>query len=432
MLTDVQARKAAPQDRSYKLADEKGLYLYITKSGSKSWRMKYRHAGQEKRLTFGLYPDVSLAEARDRRDEARRLLRDNIDPALEKRKAKLVVLAQAGQTFEKVARQWHDNVKGTWSEVHANDVMNSLVRDIFPEIGSTPIALVTTPMVLAAVQRIEKRGSIETARRCRQRISAVFGYGLSQGICEGDPAAVITKALKPLPKKGRQPAIVSLEPVRAVLIAAEDAAASPVTKLASRLLALTAVRPGVVLGARWEEFEDLDGDKPIWRIPAARMKLRLDRKDEVAFDHIVPLAPQAVDVIRVVRRLTGRSPFVFPNQRHSHRPMTENAIGYLYNRVGFHGQHVPHGWRAAFSTIMNEKAEREGRLTDSKVIDAMLAHVPKEKVEAAYNRASFTDRRREIALEWADMLCEGLNRAEDLLYGPRRRGNGTGDMKEAA
>ena len=431
-LTDVQIRKAAPGDRDYKLADGGGLYVLVTKSGAKSWRMKYRYARQEKLLTFGLYPEVSLGEARERRDEARKLLRDNIDPALEKAKAKLTVLHQAGQTFEKVAREWHENVKATWSEVHAADVLRSLERDIFPEIGSTPIAKITTPMVLAAIQEIEKRGSIETGRRCRQRVSAVFGYGLSKGICEGDPAAVVTGALKPLPKKGKQPAIVQLDAVRKVLLAAEDAAASPVTKLASRLLALTAVRPGVVLGAKWEEFEDLGGAEPIWRIPAARMKLRLDRKDEVANDHIVPLPPQAVDVINTVRRLTGRSPYVFPNQRHSYRPMTENAIGYLYNRVGFHGQHVPHGWRAAFSTIMNEKAERDGRLTNSKVIDAMLAHVPKEKVEAAYNRAAFMARRREIAHEWADMLSDGLLLPKDLLFGPRRRGNGTGDIPLAA
>lgn len=431
MLTDAQARKAPAKDRDYKLADANGLHLFVTRSGSKSWRMKYRFAGKEKRLTFGLYPEVSLSEARDRRDAARRLIRDNIDPALEKQRGKLAVAAQAEQTFEKLARQWHENVKSCWSEVHAADVLRSLERDIFPEIGSVPIAQLDTQLVLAALRKIENRGSIETARRCRQRMSAVFGYGLSEGHCTSDPAAAVTKAMKPLPKKGRQPALTDLDAVRKVLIAAEEAAASPVTKLASRLLALTAVRPGVVLGAGWSEFEDLDGAEPLWRIPAARMKLKLERKDEEQFDHLVPLPPQAVDVINAVRRLTGRSPFVFPNMRHSHKPMSENAIGYLYNRVGFHGQHVPHGWRAAFSTIMNERAERAGRPTDGRVIDLMLAHMPKEKVEAAYNRAAFMDRRREIAQEWADILSEGLDRPSDLLFGARRRGNGTGDALAA-
>jgi integrase len=436
MLTDTQARKAAPQERDYKLSDSGGLFLLVTKGGAKSWRLKYRYGGKEKLLTFGLYPDVGLAEARKRRDEARRQLRENVDPAVEKQKARLDAAAAASQTFEKLARKWHANEEGRWGEVHAADVLRSLERDVFPAIGRLPISQIDTPLILSALRKVEARGSIETARRCRQRISAVFVYAISEGHAREDPAAVVAKALKPLPKKGRQPSIVDgiddlEEMVRAaqnLLIAAEDAGASPVTKLASRLLALTGVRPGVVLGTTWAEFEDLDGDAPLWRIPARRMKLSRDRKDEEQFDHLVPLSRQAVEVVEAVRRLTGRAAYVFPNQRHSYRPMSENAIGYLYNRVGYHGRHVPHGWRAAFSTIMNEKAERDARETerpalaelDRKVIDLMLAHVPENKVEGAYNRASHMGRRREIAQEWADMICETLNRPAQLLEMPRR------------
>jgi integrase len=448
-LTDIQVRKAAPGDRDYKLADGGGLFLLVTKSGAKSWRMKYRYARQEKLLTFGLYPEVSLTEARDRRDEARKLLRDNIDPGLEKAKAKLTVLEQAGQTFEKLAREWHDAEKGRWSKIHAGDVLHSLERDIFPEIGSMPIRQIDAPMVLAALRKIEDRGSIETAKRCRQRISAVFVRAISEGKAKDDPAAVVMKALKPKPKAGKQPAIVDLEKVRKVLVAAETAGAYPVTKLASRTLALTAVRPSIVRCAEWTEFEEIDWDVPaapgshpnaLWRVPAAKMKLILDRKDEDAFEHLVTLSWQAVACLQAVRRLTGRTPLVFPNQRFSHRPLSENAIGYLYNRVGYHGRHVPHGWRAAFSTIMNEHCEREARKAgqpllaqlDAKVIDMTLAHVPKEKVEAAYNRATFMERRRELAQEWADMLCEGLSSAEDLLFGPRRGVGGSADLPLAA
>lgn len=428
MLTDAQARKAAPQERDYKLADSGGLFLLVTKRGAKSWRLKYRFGRQEKLLTFGLYPEVSLADARDRRDAARRQLRDNVDPAVEKQKARFDAVAAASQTFEKLARQWHANEKDRWGDVHAADVIRSLDRDVFPAIGKLPISQIDAPIILSALRKVEARGSIETARRCRQRISSVFAYGISEGHTKEDPAGIVAKALKPLPKKGRQPALIDIEELRKLLIAAEDAGASPVTKLASRLLALTAVRPGVILGADWSEFEGLDGDEPLWRIPAARMKLNKDRKDEEQFDHLVPLSRQAVEVIAAARRLTGRARFVFPNQRRSHSPMSENAIGYLYNRVGYHGRHVPHGWRAAFSTIMNEKAEREARETgkvtlaeaDRKVIDLMLAHVPENKVEGAYNRASFMPRRREIAQEWADMLCETLNRPGDLLEMPRR------------
>lgn len=422
MLTDAQIRKAPAKERDYKLADERGLYLFVTRTGAKSFRMKYRFARREKRLTFGLYPEVTLNEARERRDEARRLLRDNRDPGLELQKAKRDSHASAERTFEKVAREWFGNGSSRWSEHHAADVLRSLVRDVFPEIGALPIAHIDTATVLATLRKIEKRGAIETARRVRQRMSDIFVYGISEGITKDDPAAIVTRAMKPLPKKGRQPAVTTLEEARDVLIQAEQAKASPVTKLASRLLALTTVRPGVILNLEWagEEFEDLDGEAPLWVVPSARMKLRKDRKEEERFDHMVPLSRQAVEIIATLRRLTGRCRFAFPNHRYSHQPMSENAIGYLYNRVGYHGRHVPHGWRAAFSTIMNEKAEREGRLTDAKVIDLMLAHMPKDKVEGSYNRAAFLARRREIAQEWADVLLADMCPASELLVGLRK------------
>lgn len=270
-------------------------------------------------------------------------------------------------------------------------------------------------MILTVLRKVEARGSIETARRLRQRISTVFAYAMSEGIADRDPAAGIVKALKPLPKKGRQPAITSLEEVRTILAAAEASTASPIVKMASRLLALTAVRSGVVRSATWDEFEGIDWDgegpesdtRPLWRIPAARMKLSVERKDEEAFEHLVPLSTQAVDVLLAMRRLTGRNELVFPSSRSPRRPLSEGAIGYMYNSAGFQGRHVPHGWRAAFSTIMNERA-LAGKRPDRAIIDLMLAHVPKNTVEATYNRARYLDRRYEIAQEWAD------------LQGPRR------------
>lgn len=420
MLTDLQARKAKPGEKGYKLTDAGGLYLMVTPAGSKSWRLKYRIHGKEKLLTFGLYPEIGLAAARDQRDDARRLIRAGTDPALERKRQRVTSSANAELTFERMTRAWHELEKSRWSAVHAADVIGSLGRDVFPDLGGMPIRDIDTPMVLATLRKVERRGSIETARRLRQRISAVFAYAISEGLVAADPAAPVQKALKPLPKKGRQPAIVELEGVRQLLRDAEGSGASPVTKLASRLLALTSVRPGVVRGVGWSEFEGLDGPEPLWRVPASRMKLILDRKDEEAFEHLVTLSPAAVDVIETIRRLTGRGSHVFPSQRHSHRAMSENAIGYLYNRVGYHGRHVPHGWRAAFSTIMNERAERDGRHGDRKVIDLMLAHVPKDKVEGAYNRAAFMPRRREIAGEWAELLVDGLPPAGDLLDGARR------------
>jgi integrase len=317
--------------------------------------------------------------------------------------------------------------KARWAPVHAQDVLKSLERDVLPSLGTLPIKQIDAPLVLAVLRKIEARGSIETAKRVRQRISAVFVHSISEGVCAVDPASMVTKALVPVRKRGKQPALASLTELRELLRLAESSGASPVTKIASRLLALTAVRPGVLRGAAWSEFEGIswegaeDEDAcPLWRIPAERMKLVLERKDDASFEHVVPLSLQAVEALRAIRPLTARYKFVFPSTRHSHHSMSENAIGYLYNRVGFHGRHVPHGWRAAFSTIMNEKAERAGRSSDRAVIDLMLAHIPTNKVEGAYNRAPYMDRRREIAQEWADLLMQELAPAADLLLGPRR------------
>ncbi len=425
MLTDAQARKAKAADKDYKLGDTGGLYLYVTKAGARIWRMKYRFDRKEQRLIFGPYPEVSLADAREMRDVARRQLRNNQNPIVERRKAKLNSTVNAGMTFEKMARAWHAQQAPRWAPVHAADVIQSFDRDVFPEMGALPVRDIDAPTVLTVLRKIEKRGALETAKRVRQRMSGVFVFAISEGVAENDPASIVTKALKPARKKGRQPSLTKVEDAREVLRAAEASKASPITKLASRLLALTAVRPGTVRGAGWDEFEGIDWesgevDDPIWRVPAARMKLVLEHKGDEALEHIVPLAPAAVDVLRTIRRLTARAPYVFPGARHTHHPLSENAIGYLYNRVGFHGRHVPHGWRAAFSTTINALAVKERRQDDKAIVELMLAHVPENKVAAAYDRAGHMERRREIAELWADLLLDGLVPAESLLEGPRR------------
>ncbi len=187
------------------------------------------------------------------------------------------------------------------------------------------------------------------------------------------------------------------------------------TKLALRILALTVVRPGTLIATPWKEWRDLEDSEPVWQIPAERMKLRLRHKDDEARDHLVPLATQTIEAIKALWTHTGKGPLAFPNTRHSHKPLSENAIGYLLNRAGYHQKHVPHGWRATFSTVMNERFR-----SDKPVIDLMLAHTPKDKVEGAYNRALHIDRRRELAQEWADLILEGAMPAADLLLGPRR------------
>lgn len=419
MLTDARIRTAKPRPKPYKISDTNRLFLLVAPSGGKLWRWNYNYDGKNRTMALGAYPLVSLADARAKRDEAYAILCVGRDPGVARRLQIEANINAGRQTFERVAREWHGNAKSQWATIHANDIVRSFERDVFPAIGELPISQLTPPLILGVLREIEARGAIETAKRVRQRISAVFVYAIAQGITQSDPAEKLGTVLKPL-RKGRQPAITELEPLRKMIIAAEEDFARPITRLALRFLALTAVRPSELRGAEWAEFEDLNGKSPLWRIPAARMKGDLDRKEELDGDHQVPLTTQAVDVLRALWPLTGGGPLVFPSNRHAHRPISENAIGYLLNRAGYHGHHVPHGFRAAFSTIMNEWAERDGKDHDRKIIDLMLSHVPKEKVEGAYNRAAYMPRRREIAQIWADMLSDGLPHPTALVARPAK------------
>lgn len=421
MLNDAKVRAARPREKVYKLTDSHRLYLLVTPHGSKLWKWNFTYDGKQKTMAFGIYPMVSLVEARAKRDKARAHLEKGRDPAVVKKLRIAANIEASRLTFERVAREWHEIFKPQWAAIHADDVLRSLDRDVFPAIGSLPISQLTPPRIFEVLKAIEDRGSIETAKRIRQRISAVFVYAIAKGVAQTDPAEKLGAVLKPL-RKGRQPAITDLARLRKMIDDAEGDYARPVTRLALRFLALTAVRPNELRGAHWDEFENLDSCKPIWCIPAARMKGDLDRKDEIDGDHLVPLARQSVAVLRALWPLTGTCALVFPSNRFPHRPMSGNAIGYFLNRAGYHGHHVPHGFRAAFSTIMNEWAEREGKGHDRKIIDLMLAHVPKEKVESAYNRAGYMPRRRELAQIWADMLSDGLPSPLVLVDRPSKQG----------
>lgn len=400
MLTDMQVRKLTPAEKAFKASDSGGLYLQVTPGGSKLWRMKYRFGGKEKLLSFGAYPEVSLSDARRARDDARQEIRAGRDPSLT-RKQRRAQAACSETRLQVVGETWLIAQKPTWTERHYNDVETSLARLVWPKIGNIPIPEITPPMVLSVIKDIEKTRAIETARRVRQRLSAIFCYGIATGVGSSDPADVIKGALAPL-KKGHQPAITDLAELRQMIADVESIPAHPVTVLAMRFLALTAVRPGEVRAMPWSEIKE-----DIWEIPAERMKMKRP--------HVVPLSRQAMETLAAVHTLTGRGPIVFPNSRWAHRPMSENAIGYMINRAGYSGRHVPHGFRAAFSSIMNER-QPEQRL----VIDQMLAHTLKDKTELAYNRAQHLERRRAIYQEWADNLLEGFVSPMDLIQRPRR------------
>lgn len=388
MLSNAAVKAARPKPRAYKMFDERGLYLFVAPTGLRAWRMRYKIAGREKLLSLGHWPDVQLVDARTNAEEARRLIAQGVDPSS---RANLHVQIR---TFESVAREWHAHHCVRWTDRHADDVIGSLESNVFSDIGPLPIGAIGAPAVLQVLRDVEARGSIETARRIRQRISAVFAFAIAEGLVDHDPAAVVGKALRPSPPSRRQPAVVAIDEARALLLACDRAGGPPIVRMASRFLALTAVRMGALLGARWSEFEQLDGDAPIWRIPAARMKIARAKKDDAAHDHLVPLSRQAVAVLHQVRdHFADGGDMIFP--------IHPAAIGALYKRAGFAGRHVPHGWRASFSTILNEQFPLERG-----AIDMALAHVPvdRSKVERAYNRSEMLDQRRSLFDRWGAML----------------------------
>lgn len=388
-LTNAAVKAARPKSCAYKVSDGRGLHLYVAPTGTRSFRMRYRFAKREKLLTFGCYPKVQLAEARRMAEDARALIAQGVDPALQSRRAAAMQIC----TFEALARQWHAHQRDRWTDRHAADVIDSLARDVFPVIGDAPAATITAPAILALLRDIEARGCIETARRIRQRISAVFAFAIAEGLASADPSAYVGRALRPAPMVRRQPALTDLDEARALLAACEATGAPAMVRLASRFLALTAVRMGALIGARWDEIEDLDGPAPLWRVPAARMKLKKARKADAANDHIVPLSAAAVAVLHAAREIDAVGDVIFS--------IAPAAIGALYKRAGYGGRHVPHGWRATFSTILNEQFPQ-----DSRVIEMALAHAVKgvSESEAAYNRAGMLEQRRDLFERWGAML----------------------------
>jgi integrase len=432
MITEMVVRNAKPRDTSYKIADAQALYLYVTPSGFRSWRYNYRFAGKSKTLVLGDYPTLSLKLAREKRDQAREALRGGRDPGIMK---KLGVYKVGGErSFEAVARKWHDASKRRWRERHVDDVLRSLERDIFPLIGPMDVDAIDEPLLLSVLQQIEKRGAIETAHRVRQRCERVFKAAKSLGMTRNNPASDLGEFLQPFSKARRWPALIDLPDVRELTKTLDSAAASPVTKLASRFLSLTAQRPGMIAAAEWKEIQGVDFDDPLipakdpcWVIAAKKMKM--DRtKEESAKDHLVPLSAQAVETLRAAWTLSATSPYIFPSGRSVFEPMSSNALNVFYKREGFQGRHVPHGWRSSFSTIMNLHYERlltgnDRILIERLIIDLMLAHIPPglSANELDYNRGAYLERRREIAQEWADLLLDGAAPAMAMLEGRRRR-----------
>lgn len=404
-LTDLAARRAKPKDKDYKLSADKGLHLLVRANGSKYWRMKYRFAGKEKLLAFGVYPEIPLAEAITKRDDARKLLRDGIDPGLEKKKAKLKVRLDTGNTFESVARDWLDLKTKQWAPRHAEHVKRSLELDVFPFIGSVPINQVDSALLRSIIDPIEKRGALDIASRVRQRCSGIFKYGMVLGVCSSDPAEPLKVVMTP-PSKGHFPALTIKEmPEFLAKIRAYNCNLQ--TRLAIRLLMLTFVRTVELIGAEWDE---IDFDEAIWNIPASRMKEKRS--------HFVPLSAQSIDCLRQLQSITGRSKLLFPKRGTSKEPMSNSTILRVIERIGYKGRMTGHGFRSVASSALNESG-----LFDFDAIERQLSHQDRDDVRAAYNRAKYIAERRRMMSWWADTIDRLESPAQIAYLDFNRRAN---------
>ena len=383
MLSETAIRAAKPREKPFKLSDERGLYLLINPSGSRWWRFKYSRFGKERGLSLGVYPDVSLALARKRRDEARTQLAEGIDPS-HKRKAEKLSNAN---TFRAIAEEWLALQKPTLAPKTFSKAKWMLESFIYPRLGDTPIAKVTAPDLLAALRKIEVRGTHETAHRTKQRCGQIFRYAIATGRAEQDVSAHLRGALAPVVTQNRA-AVTDPSAVGQLLRAIDGYAGSSVTAYAVKLAPLTFVRPGELRLARWTEF-DLENAE--WRIPAERMKM-----GEL---HIVPLARQAVQLVKELQSISGAGEFVFCSLRTGKRPMSDNTVNAALRRLGYAKDEMTgHGFRALASTLLNE----QGWHPD--LIELQLAHAERNKVRAAYNRAQRLPERRKMMQTWADYL----------------------------
>ena len=386
-LTDTKVRSVKPREKSFKIADGKGLFLVVKPNGSKYWRFRYRFANKEKLLAIGIYPDVTLADARRKRDEARKLLADNTDPGMAKQLKKRAIKLIAENSFEAVTREWHIKFSSKWTPEHGTKILIRLEKDIFPWLGHRPITEITAPELLAVLRRIENRGAIETAHRTLQNCGQIFRYAIATGRAERDVSADLRGAIPPV-KKRHLASITDPKSIGNLLRALNDYNGHFVTKSALQLAPLVFVRPGELRKAEWSEFNFETAE---WRIPPEKMKMRIT--------HIVPLSTQAVSILREIQALTGDGKYVFPSLRTHTRPMSNNAVLGALRRLGYAKDEMTgHGFRSMASTLLNE----QGWNRDA--IERQLAHAERNNIRAAYNYAEYLPERRKMMQHWADYL----------------------------
>jgi len=396
-LSDMKIQKAKAKDKPVTLFDGGGLFLMVTPSGGKLWRFKYRFEGKEKKIAFGSYPEISLLDARQRRDDARKLLANNVDPSAV-RKAQKQAHVEDTETVEVIAREWHEKFKSNWTEGHALKILRALERDVFPWIGKRPIKAIKAPELLTVLRRVESRGVLEGAHRIRGLCSQFFRYAISTGRAERNPAQDLIGSLPPAKDK-HLAAITDPKKVRELLLAIDGYSGSQVVKLALQLSPLVFVRPGELRHMEWEE---VDFENALWSIPAEKMKMRES--------HLVPLSKQAIKILEELQKLTGTSQYAFPSGRTYDRPMSNNAVLAALRRMGYtKDEMTPHGFRAMARTIIDEVLQ-----VRPDFIEAQLAHRVSDPLGRSYNRTQHLNERKKMMQKWSDYL-DGLKTGAKVL-----------------
>jgi integrase len=386
-LSTAKIQNATAQKKTVRLFDGRGLYLEIAPTGSRWWRFKYRFAGMEKRISLGVYPDVGLKKARDRRDEMRKLVADGIDPSAARKQQKLMALDATANTFEAVAREWFEKHSANWEASYSVKLLARLEANVFPWLGDRPIRDIKPPELLSVLRRVESRGVLETAHRLMNYCGNIYRYAVATGRAERDISSDLRGALPPSTPQ-HHASVTDPEGVAALLRAIDGYRGSNVTRYALQLAPLVFVRPGELRKAEWNEVDFEAGE---WRIPAERMKMKTK--------HIVPLSSQAVAILRTLQPLTGKGHYVFPGARSRERCMSENTVNGALRRLGWSGSEMTgHGFRSMASTLLNE----QGWNRDA--IERQLAHTERNSIRAAYNYAEHLPERRRMMQAWSDYL----------------------------
>ena len=399
-LTELGIRKAKTGSKQKKLTDGRSLFLLLHPNGSKYWRMKYQFSGKEKTLSFGVWPEVSLTDARELRNEAKLVLKSGKDPSQVKKSQKLIKQVQSINTFGSITEEWLGMKNKEWKDAHFHDVKRALEIHVLPDLGYRPIVEIDSAELLTVLKKIEEQGKYEAAHRARQKLEAIFRYAILSKRCDQNPASNLKGTLVS-PKRNKQKALGESD-LPEFFNSVKRYDGSIITKLGIKMVLLTLSRTIEIRHATWEEFE-LNSDDPVWKIPGERMKIKRD--------HLVPLSKQALSTMAEVRRFTQGEHYVFHQLNNPNKPMSENTMLYAMYRMGYHGRATVHGFRATASTILNERGFREN------VVEKLLSHQDGNKVRAAYNRAEYLDERREVLQWWADYLDsqDGSTDQESLL-----------------